>query len=144
MNQSIQINRHLLLDLTSNRMYNPVKQNYKKIEPLLVQIIAYFVERQGQLVSRDDLIERFWGVGVNADETLTQAIAKIRKLIEDSNKEIIITIPKLGYKWQTNSNFLKSNQGFERIDNRQTLKKINGIAALIVVYLIFRFFFHPH
>ena len=54
-----------------------------ELSPRLVEILAHIVSRAGEIVTKDELLERF-GPDVNVTEnTLTRAIADIRKSIGD-------------------------------------------------------------
>ena len=53
------------------------------LSPRLVEILGHIVSRGGQIVTKDELLEKFW-TDVNVTEnTLTRAIADIRKAIGD-------------------------------------------------------------
>ena len=48
------------------------------LSPRLVEILGFIVSKSGQIVTKDELLEKFWP-GVNVTEnTLTRAIADIR------------------------------------------------------------------
>ncbi len=67
------------------------------IRPKSLELLAYLVPRAGQVLSKDELLENVWrGVTVSED-SLTQCISDIRRIIGDSKQEIIRTIPKRGY-----------------------------------------------
>lgn len=68
------------------------------MEPLLTSLLVYLIEARGAAVSRDELIEKVW-TGVVADAAVNQAIAKLRKHLNDDPKhpEFIQTVAKKGY-----------------------------------------------
>ena len=51
------------------------------LSPRLVEILGYMVERDGDIVTKDELLERFWPDVNVTENTLTRAIADIRKAI---------------------------------------------------------------
>jgi DNA-binding winged helix-turn-helix (wHTH) protein len=53
------------------------------LSPKLVQVLARLAEARGELVTRDLLFERFWPGLTVTDNTLTRAIADIRKILDD-------------------------------------------------------------
>ena len=71
------------------------------LSPRLVEILAFIVGRGGEIVTKDELLERFWP-GVNVTEnTLTRAIADIRKSIGDdaAAPRFLQTASRRGYKF---------------------------------------------
>lgn len=71
------------------------------LSPRLVEILACLAENPGTIVTKEELLERFWP-GVNiTDNTLTRAIADIRIAIGDSAAEprYIQTLPRRGYRF---------------------------------------------
>ena len=61
------------------------------------------VERRGQLVSRDDIVDRLWGkdVFVDVDTGVHTAVRKIRRALRDSPEEpaFIETVSGKGYRF---------------------------------------------
>lgn len=71
------------------------------LSPRLVEILAYIVARDGEIVTKDELLERFWpGVHIT-DNTLTRAIADIRKAIQDdaAQPRYLQTVSRRGYRF---------------------------------------------
>lgn len=71
------------------------------LSPRLVEILAFIVSKAGQIVTKDELLEKFWP-GVNVTEnTLTRAIADIRKAIGDGASEprYLETASRRGYRF---------------------------------------------
>ena len=71
------------------------------LSPRLVEILGYIVARDGEIVTKDELLERFWP-GVNVTEnTLTRAIADIRKAISEdaAAPRYLQTASRRGYRF---------------------------------------------
>jgi DNA-binding winged helix-turn-helix (wHTH) protein len=71
------------------------------LSPRLVEILGFIVSKSGQIVTKDELLEKFWP-GVNVTEnTLTRAIADIRKAIGDGAAEpqYLETASRRGYRF---------------------------------------------
>src|SRR4051812_34692418 len=68
-----------------------------RLEQRLMDVLWLLAANHNQLVTRERLIREVWNDYGGADEGLNQAISFIRKILADSNKEIIETIPKKGY-----------------------------------------------
>ena len=67
------------------------------------RILARLIERPGDVVTREELIELLWPAGtyVEFDHSLNAAIKKLRRALNDSpgNPKFIQTLPKRGYRF---------------------------------------------
>ena len=63
-------------------------------------MLAALFERQGEIVTRDALMNRCWGSGEGSDETLTQCVSQIRRAMREVGlpSELLVTYPKRGYR----------------------------------------------
>ena len=70
------------------------------LEPRIMDVLCALAAQPGEVLSREDLIDRIWKIEHGADESLTRAISQIRKTIReaDEDSEYIETIPKRGYR----------------------------------------------
>jgi len=68
-----------------------------------MDLLILLVESRGQLVSRNEIIERLWGkdVFVDAETGINTAISKIRQALRDSadNPTFVETVPGKGYRF---------------------------------------------
>ena len=71
------------------------------LSPRLVEILAHIVARDGAIVTKDELLERFWPDVHVTDNTLTRAIADIRKSIGDDAgaPRYLETASRRGYRF---------------------------------------------
>lgn len=71
-----------------------------RMEPKVVEVLAYLAHRPGEVVSRDELLHSLWPGVVVGDETLTQAVNKLRRALGDDvhAPRFIETIAKRGYR----------------------------------------------
>ena len=71
------------------------------LSPRLVEILAFIVSGEGRIVTKDELLERFWPNINIADNTLTRAIADIRKVIGDdaASPRYVETASRRGYRF---------------------------------------------
>src|SRR6185295_9752009 len=71
-----------------------------KLEPKATAVLAYLADRPGQVVSREALLSAVWPGVVVGDDSLTQAVIKLRKALGDTadSPSYIQTIPKGGYR----------------------------------------------
>ena len=70
-----------------------------KLPPRAMDVLKYLIEKQGQVVSNSELLDRFWSKSVNSDHAVHNAIAELRSTLGDhaSNPRYIKTYPKRGY-----------------------------------------------
>ncbi|MEP0190499.1 MAG: winged helix-turn-helix domain-containing protein [Erythrobacter sp.] len=70
------------------------------VEPKVLGVLEALIANHGGVVSREELIDKVWGVGFGGDERLSRAISLLRKALGDRRGEYqhIETIPKRGYR----------------------------------------------
>jgi len=70
------------------------------LEPRIMDVLCVLAERPGEVLTRDDLIDRIWKVEFGADESLTRAISLLRKTFKKAGATdvYIETFPKRGYR----------------------------------------------
>lgn len=69
------------------------------LTPKEFALLEYFMCHAGQILSRMTILEHVWGV--NADpctNTIETHVLNLRRKLNDQNKELIHTIPGVGYK----------------------------------------------
>ncbi len=75
---------------------------YIELSPREFKLMKYFIEHQGEVVTRDQLLDEVWGYdSFPLTRTVDTHIAKLRHKIEDdaSNPRHIITVHRAGYKF---------------------------------------------
>ncbi len=77
-----------------------VGDQINRIEPKSMEVLVYLFDHAGQVVSRDQLQDAIWGDVIVGDDSLTNAIIKIRRAFGDDARapKVIETIPKRGYR----------------------------------------------
>ncbi len=73
-----------------------------ELTPREFRLLGYFLEHQGEVVSREQLLDAVWGYDtIPFTRTVDTHIAKLRKKIETdpSDPQHIITVHRLGYKF---------------------------------------------
>lgn len=61
-------------------------------------VLAMLVAARGQPVSKDALVQAVWPDTHVTDDSLVQCIADIRRALGDSDKALVQTLPKIGYR----------------------------------------------
>lgn len=62
------------------------------------QVLRILADNLGNLVPRDEMIERVWGDVSVTDDSLTQCIKDIRQALGDYDHALLLTLRKRGYK----------------------------------------------
>jgi len=60
-----------------------------KLERIPVELLILLIEERGQLVTRDQIIDRVWGkdVFLDTDNSINAAIRKIRQVLKDDPEQ---------------------------------------------------------
>jgi DNA-binding response OmpR family regulator len=78
-----------------------VGEEVTSLTPKELELIRFLVERRGVVLSRDEILEKVWGVKYfGTTRTLDQCVAQIRKKIGDHGRtpEFLLTVHGVGYK----------------------------------------------
>ncbi|MGI9415597.1 MAG: winged helix-turn-helix domain-containing tetratricopeptide repeat protein [Hyphomicrobiales bacterium] len=75
-------------------------QTTRRLEPKVMELLVCLASRPGQVVSREELDEQVWGGVTVGYDSLTGAIGKLRKALDDdsASPDVVETIPKVGYR----------------------------------------------
>jgi TolB-like protein/DNA-binding winged helix-turn-helix (wHTH) protein/Tfp pilus assembly protein PilF len=74
-----------------------------KLPRIPMEVLRLLLERRGNLVTREEIIERIWGreVFVDTDNSINAAIRRVRQVLNDDADEphFIQTVPAKGYRF---------------------------------------------
>jgi TolB-like protein/DNA-binding winged helix-turn-helix (wHTH) protein/Flp pilus assembly protein TadD len=74
-----------------------------KLKPIAMEILLLLVERRGELVTREQIVERIWGKDVfsDTDNSINGAISKIRQVLRDNAEQprLVQTVTGRGYRF---------------------------------------------
>lgn len=70
------------------------------IAPKILETLILLVERRGEIVSRDELLEKVWQASFVEEGNINYTISQLRKILGDKN--LIQTVPKRGYRFVGN------------------------------------------
>ena len=75
-----------------------VGEEARHVSPRAMDVLLYLVERHGDLVSNQELIDRVWGGAIVGDSSIYERIKELRKALGDSPRDpkILQTVPKRG------------------------------------------------
>ena len=71
------------------------------LTPRELELLRYFVEHRGEVLSRERLLDAVWGYNaIPFTRTVDMHVAKLRKKVEDdpANPRLLVTVHRLGYK----------------------------------------------
>jgi DNA-binding winged helix-turn-helix (wHTH) protein/Tol biopolymer transport system component len=70
------------------------------VEPKAFRLLLYLLEHPQKLISKEELLDAVWGDASVTENSLTQNIAKLRRLLEDDarNPRFIETVATVGYR----------------------------------------------
>ncbi|HEX8028658.1 MAG TPA: winged helix-turn-helix domain-containing protein, partial [Vicinamibacterales bacterium] len=110
------------------------------LSPRLVEILAFIIERRGAIVTKDELLDRFWPDVHVSENTLARAIADIRKALgEDAAApRYLETVSRRGYKFlgATNATGVTGSDPFQEwvkgrlaLDSLDSARLSDAVAA---------------
>ncbi len=98
---SIRFGEDFELDLRPRRLRRG--SHVLKLERIPLEILILLLERQGEIVSRDEIVARVWGsdVFLDTDNSIRGAIRKVRQVLKDNPEtpRFIQTVTGRGYRF---------------------------------------------
>lgn len=71
------------------------------LSPREYELLAYFLSRRGEALSREKIMDSVWGYDVTVTpRSVDRFVTSLRKLIESKNGEYIETIRRFGYRFR--------------------------------------------
>lgn len=71
------------------------------LEPRVMEVLLAFVESNGTVVAREDLIRSCWDGRIVGEDAVNRVIAALRKAFRQSGTNLAIeTIPRIGYRFE--------------------------------------------
>jgi DNA-binding winged helix-turn-helix (wHTH) protein/Tfp pilus assembly protein PilF len=92
-------------------------------------VLRYLVERAGRLIRKEELLEAIWGNTAVTDDSLTHCLIDIRKVLGDTQRELIRTVPRRGYIFDIPVQPLQERRSQSNVSS--------AIAACLVVAVTF-------
>ncbi len=114
-----------------------------QLEPKVMALLCHLAENAGDTLSREQLFEALWPGVIVSDDTLTQAIIKLRKALGDSARSprYIQTVPKRGYRLVASVDSVSDEVGIAPLKGRRwayyfAVGLVLVIAAAITAYIL--------
>lgn len=88
-------------DYSQNALIQNNTDTSARLEPKVSELLRLLLNSNGEVVSRDRLIEALWPGVVVGEDTLARTVSRLRSVLSDSAKAptYIETIPKKGYRF---------------------------------------------
>lgn len=132
-----QINDEVLLDTDTNELVFNANQEHSRIriEPIMAKLLLAIVAREGQPITREELIEEIWDGNENVgNKALTKNIYKIRKVFETTETtNPIETLPKKGYRLYLQKKEIAMKKNYSRVALMVT-------SSLIILFMVIKLF----
>lgn len=121
-----------------NLVVDRMLQKETRLEPRLMKLLCLLAEQPGQLVSREKLVKEIWDDYGGGEAGLTHAVSSLRKLLNDTSRELIETVPTRGYILHAER--LGPNTAPAQPRQPKALAKrpvLYGAAAVVVVFAVY-------
>ena len=63
-------------------------------------VLQVLLENHGRLVSKGELHDQVWGQKAVTDDSLAQCLVEIRRALHDTDKSLVRTLPRRGYRFE--------------------------------------------
>jgi DNA-binding winged helix-turn-helix (wHTH) protein len=116
------------------------------LSPHLVDILEYLAAQPGQVVTKDELLDRFWPVVHVTDNALARAIADIRKVLGDhaARPRYVQTASRRGYRFVATTSterhaehadpfreFVRGRAALESLDVRRLTQAVSAFEQVV-------------
>jgi len=93
------------------------------LQRIPLELLCLLVERCGQIVTREEILERVWGKGVFVDveSSINTAIRKLRRALGDDPEapRFVVTVPTRGYRFIAN---IRESKRESKLDSAEAFR----------------------
>ena len=75
-----------------------IRRNSERMQPQTMKVLVALHDKSGQVVTRDELVDRCWDGRVVSEDVINRCILLIRRFAEESRGFRIETVPRAGYR----------------------------------------------
>ncbi len=124
MNHKSNITDQIVINNKMRTITQTLSDTTISMRPLPFKVLVYLLEHQGQCISRDELFEECWQGVLVTDQSLTNTISYIRKVIKNLNTDELKlkTISKKGYSLSVTQNKQPQASKPPQTENRDVLE----------------------
>ncbi len=105
------------------------------LSPTMMSLLLYLVENCNRVVSREELLTEVWQGNIVSDESISRAIAHLRKSLGDSAKNpcFIKTISKQGYQFLIEPDFAAVDQNEKDPHSKHSRSLLGVVVTLLLI-----------
>ncbi|MEM7432889.1 MAG: winged helix-turn-helix domain-containing protein [Pseudomonadota bacterium] len=92
-------------------------------------VLVYLIERRGELVTREDLLERFWGGADAYDEAVYRCLSSIRKALDDNEEPARF----LETRWREGYSFIATVEEAASLEKVRTPLIVWAVPVMILL-----------
>ena len=124
MNHKSNITDQIVINNKMRTITQTLSDTTISMRPLPFKVLVYLLEHQGQCISREELFEECWQGVLVTDQSLTNTISYIRKVIKNLNTDELKlkTISKKGYSLSVTQNKQPQASSAPQTENRDVLE----------------------
>ncbi|MCB5359659.1 transcriptional regulator [Vibrio lentus] len=124
MNHKSNITDQIVINNKMRTITQTLSDTTISVRPLPFKVLVYLLEHQGQCISREELFEECWQGVLVTDQSLTNTISYIRKVIKNLNTDELKlkTISKKGYSLSVTQNKQPQASSAPQTENRDVLE----------------------
>ena len=127
------INNRFVVEKAKNEVWDKTRRENHRLEPRLMKLLCLLADKCGEAVPREVMVKEIWADYPGGNEGLNQAISFLRKLLDDEDKQIIVTLPKTGYIFRGK---ISSGLAREPFKNKTTWVKVIFPISATFIFLI--------
>ncbi len=88
----------IFVDVTNRQL--TLGEQHRQLEPKVYLLLQVLIQANGDIVSRDQLIEQVWQGRIVGDGAINRTVSLLRQHLTalDNENNFVITVPKAGYK----------------------------------------------
>ena len=86
------------------------------IPPKVLETLILLIKRNGEIVSRDELLEKVWKETFVEEGNINYTISQLRKILGEKN--LIQTIPKHGYRFIGKIEIVSTNSNSNKVESQ--------------------------
>lgn len=98
------------------------------LRPQTSDVLRLLVERSGQIISKNEIIDKVWGTQVVSDDSVYQCISEIRRAIGSTTGATIRTVSRRGYIFEFKPGFSESVRSLDSLTSAdsETINYVNS------------------
>jgi DNA-binding winged helix-turn-helix (wHTH) protein len=112
-----------------------------RLEPRLMKLLCMLIESKGQIVTREVIIKEIWDDYPGGGEGLNQSISGLRKILHDEGKQLIETLPKMGYCFH---GYVRQSSPVPQEKSFTPVYLLAGLIIFIIAVFSFRQSYHSN